>query len=56
MLWGLFGDHERVVIAQEGAMWLGVIVVTIAGLALYWAAFLALRQMRGSPAWWRKEN
>jgi hypothetical protein len=56
VLWGLFGDRERVVIAQEGAMWLGVIVVTSVGLALYWAAFLTLRQVRGSPAWWRKEN
>lgn len=53
VLWGWFGDKERALIAQEGSMWLGAMVVTVAGVAVYWSGFLLLRLWNGCPAWSR---
>jgi len=51
VLWGWFGDRERVVVVQEGATWFGALTVTLAGIALYWGLFFLLRLRMGSPSW-----
>jgi hypothetical protein len=56
VLWGLFGDPRRVVLAQDGAMWFGVLTVTALGTLLYWITFYLWRLLAGAPSWRRRED
>lgn len=56
VLFGVFGDEGRVVIAQEGSMWLGALVSTLVWSAAYGSIHALLRWQLGTSGWSKREG
>lgn len=51
VLFGFLGDEGRVVIAQEGSMWLGALLSTLVWCAAYGGLHALFRRRLGTPGW-----